>query len=65
MLSAHHYPSTALGIAFSVIQHRRFVATLESIDLPPTTSRVFALATSHLVAGLGAALTGYLIFAPH
>jgi putative membrane protein len=71
----HHYASSALGIAFvlagtlsiavSALQHRRFVATLASVDLPPAYSRMFALALSLSVAGLGAALAVYLIFAPH
>jgi putative membrane protein len=71
----HHYASSALGIAFvlagtlaiavSALQHRRFVATLASVDLPPAYSRVFALALSLSVAGLGAALAVYLVFAPH
>ena len=72
---AHHYASSILGIAFvlagtlaiavSALQHRRFVATLAAVDLPPAYSRVFALALSLLVAGLGAALSVYLVFAPH
>jgi len=47
------------------MQHRRFVATLVSIDLLPANSRVFALALSLLVAGLGTALAVYLMFAAH
>lgn len=71
----HHYLSSALGIAFvvagtlaialSALQHRRFVATLGSVDLPPAYSRKFALSLSLAVAALGAALAVYLMFAPH
>jgi len=55
----------SLAIVFAVIQHRRFVATLSQTDLPRAYSRAFALVLSLVVAALGIALAGYLLFAAH
>lgn len=52
----------ALAIVVAVIQHRRFVATLQLVDLPAHYSRDFVVAVSLAVAALGFALAGWLVF---
>jgi len=52
----------SLAIVVAVIEHRRFVATLPQADLPRAYSRAFALVLSLVVAALGIALAGYLLF---
>jgi len=69
--SAHSPWSAFLGVAFVVvgslsivvaaIQHRRFVATLPLVDLPPAYSRAFALVLSFIVGALGIVLAVYLL----
>lgn len=64
--------SAGLGIAFVIvgslaifvaaIQHGRFIATLTPHDLPPRYSRKIAVVLSLVVAILGAALSGFLLF---
>jgi putative membrane protein len=64
--------ASGLGIAFVVVgsltifvaalQHGRFVATLTPPDLPPAYSRKIAIVLSLVVAVLGIALSGYLLF---
>lgn len=64
--------SAGLGIAFVVVgslailaaavQHGRFIATLTPLDLPPAYSRKVAIILSLVVAALGIALSGYLLF---
>jgi putative membrane protein len=73
--ASQSFLSAVLGVAFVIvgslaivgaaIQHRRFVATLPLADLPRAYSRAFALALSLVVAALGLALAGYLLFASH
>ncbi len=50
----------ALSIVAAVIQHRRFVATLPAVDLPPRYSRGFAVGLSLAVALLGFGLAIWL-----
>lgn len=50
----------ACAIVAAVVQHRRFVATLPAVDLPPQYSRGFAVALSLAVALLGFALAAWL-----
>jgi putative membrane protein len=52
----------ALAILVAAVQHQRFVATLPQTDLPRAYSSAFALGLSLLVAVLGMALAGYLLF---
>ncbi|MGZ4994332.1 MAG: YidH family protein [Methylobacter sp.] len=64
--------SASIGIAFVVVgslsifmaavQHVRFIATLTPPDLPPAYSRKIAVVLSLVVAALGIALSGYLLF---
>ncbi|MGZ4994046.1 MAG: YidH family protein [Methylobacter sp.] len=64
--------STVLGSAFVIVgslaifvaavQHSRFIATLNPPDLPPRYSRTMAVVLSLVVASLGIALSGYLLF---
>lgn len=64
--------SAGLGIAFVVvgslaifvaaIQHSRFIATLTPPDLPQAYSGNIAVILSLIVAALGVALSGYLLF---
>jgi putative membrane protein len=50
----------AFAIVAAVVQHRRFVATLPAVDMPPQYSRGFAIALSLAVALLGFALAAWL-----
>lgn len=50
----------SLSILLAAIQHKRFLATLSPIDLPPAYSRSFSLILALIVATLGIALAGYL-----
>lgn len=69
---AHAGPSAALGILFVVVgavailiaavQHRRFISTLPSYDLPANYNRPFAVVLSALIGGLGLLLAVYLVF---
>jgi len=69
----HSHWSAALGVAFVIvgslsivvaaIQHRRFIATLPQVDLPPSYSRGFAIVLSFVVGALGIALAAYLLLA--
>jgi putative membrane protein len=73
--SSYSSLSAALGVAFvlvgsfailiAAIQHRSFIATLSPTDLPRTYSKAVALLLSLVVAALGLALAGYLLFASH
>lgn len=49
-----------LSILLAALQHRRFIATLSAIDLPPAYSRRCSLVISLLVAALGITLASYL-----
>jgi len=49
-----------LSILLAALQHRRFIATLSAIDLPPAYSRQYALVISLLIAALGITLASYL-----
>lgn len=50
----------SLSILLAAIQHKRYLATLSPIDLPPAYSRSFSLLLALIVATLGIALAGYL-----
>lgn len=52
----------SLSIIGAVVQHHRFVATLAACDLPARYSRIYAVAMSLSLAGLGLLLAGYLAF---
>lgn len=68
--SALSHFSNAIGIAlvllgaatmlFSAVQHRRYIATLPSVDIPPLHSRAFPVALALLLGFLGLALAVYL-----
>jgi len=51
----------SLSILLAAIQHKRYLATLSPIDLPPSYSRGFSLILAVIVATLGIALAGYLL----
>ena len=53
----------SLAILLAAVQHRRFVATLSSPNLPPAYSRNTAVGLSLVVAALGITLAGYLLVA--
>jgi len=55
----------ALAIVVATIQHHSFVATLSQTDLPPAYSRAVAIVLSLIVAALGIALAGYLLYESH
>ena len=50
----------SVAIAVSALQHRRFIVTLPTADLPASYSRRFAVALSFVVAALGLVLAAYL-----
>lgn len=50
----------SLAILFAAIQHKRYLATLSPIDMPPAYSRNFSILLALVVATLGIALAGYL-----
>ncbi len=50
----------SISILLAAIQHKRYLATLSPIDLPPAYSRSFSLVLALIVATLGIALAGYL-----
>ena len=51
----------AIAILVSTVQHRRFVATLPLVDLPPSYNRGFAVLLSSAVGLLGFLLAAYLL----
>jgi len=51
----------AISILVSTVQHRRFVATLPLVDLPPSYNRGFAVFLSSAVGLLGFLLAAYLL----
>jgi putative membrane protein len=51
----------AIAILVATVQHRRFVATLPSSDLPGSYSRAFAISLSTTVGVLGLLLAVYLV----
>jgi len=51
----------AIAILVATVQHRRFVATLPSPDLPGSYNRAFAIALSTTVGVLGLLLAAYLV----
>jgi len=67
----HHGASAILGVSFvvigavailvSTIQHKRFVATLTALDLPPSYNRSVAVFLSSVVGVLGLLLAAYLL----
>jgi hypothetical protein len=69
--TAEHGASAILGVLFvavgaisilvSTVQHRRFVATLPLVDLPPSYNRGFAVFLSSAVGLLGFLLAAYLL----
>ena len=69
--TAEHAASAILGVLFvavgaiailvSTVQHRRFVATLPLMDLPPSYNRGFAVFLSSAVGLLGFLLAAYLL----
>jgi len=71
LVTGHAMFSGTLGVSFvlagsllnivAAFQHRRFIATLSPIDLPPSYSKSFAVAVSLAVALLGIILAGYLL----
>lgn len=50
----------SLAIVFAALQHKRYLATLSPIDLPPAYSRNFSVLLALVVSALGIALAGYL-----
>lgn len=73
-LAASRAPySGALGITFVIvgylviviaaIQHRRFISTISSNNLPRAYSSALAVVLSLVLAALGIALAAYLVFA--
>jgi putative membrane protein len=48
-------------IAVAAVQHQRFVATLPEPDLPQSYSRLFAVALSFVLSGLGIGLAAYMV----
>lgn len=68
---AHSHPSAMLGVLFVIVgaicilgatvQHARFVATLQQVDLPASYSRKFAIVLSAAVGVLGILLAAYLV----
>ncbi len=50
----------AATMIFSAIEHRRYVATLPIVDLPPMHNRAFPVALALLLGMLGLALAVYL-----
>src|SRR5580765_520543 len=69
--TAEHGASAILGVLFVAVgaiailvwtvQHRRFVATLPLVDLPPSYNRGFAVFLSSAVGLLGFLLAAYLL----
>lgn len=67
----HNHIATAIGIAlvmvgvasfvFGAVQHRRFVATLPTADVPRAHAANFPVALSLLLALFGIALAAYLV----
>jgi putative membrane protein len=51
----------AFSIIFSAIQHKRFISTLPTSELPPRYSKVFAILLSTVIGALGAVLAFYLL----
>ena len=69
--SAQAALSAGLGVAFVIagslamvvasMQHRRFIATLQPVDLPPAYSRGLAIALALFIGALGLVLAAYLL----
>jgi len=51
----------SLAVVAAAIQHRRFIATLSSPDLPPGYSGRFSIALALLLGAMGLMLAGYLL----
>lgn len=51
----------AFAIVFSAIQHKRFIATLPTSELPAGYSKGFAILLSIVMSALGAVLAFYLL----
>ena len=51
----------AVAILVATVQHRRYLGTLSSADLPASYNRGFAVALSTVVGVLGLLLAAYLI----
>jgi len=50
----------AVSMVFTAFQHRRFVSTLPTADLPPSHNRAFPVALGLILGSLGFALAVYL-----